>query len=119
MAGGWEFPGGKLAAGEAQYAGLVRELREEIGVEVLEAVPLIAYAFDYPDKRVWLDLWRVLRYDGVPRSLDGQALRWVALEDLPGADLLEADRPMIAALLELRENPPSAAMHAQGTASDD
>jgi 8-oxo-dGTP diphosphatase len=101
MAGGWEFPGGKLAEGEAPYAGLVRELREEIGVEVLAGEPLIAYAYDYPDKRVWLDLWRVLRYAQTPRSLDGQALRWIALDDLPGAPLLEADRPMVDALLGL------------------
>jgi 8-oxo-dGTP diphosphatase len=101
MAGGWEFPGGKLAESEAPYAGLVRELREEIGVEVLEAEPLIAYAYEYPDKCVWLDLWRVLRYAHAPRSLDGQALRWLALEELPTAPLLEADRPMVEALLEL------------------
>ena len=101
MAGGWEFPGGKLAEGEAAYAGLVRELREEIGIEVLAAEPLIAYAYEYPDKRVWLDLWRVLRYAQRPRSLDGQALRWIAVEELPGAPLLEADRPMVDVLLEL------------------
>lgn len=99
MAGGWEFPGGKLGPGEDAYDGLVRELREELGVEVRGAEPLIAYSYDYPDKRVHLDLWRVTRYEHVPRSLDGQALRWVAVESLPEAQLLEADRPMIDALL--------------------
>jgi len=99
MAGQWEFPGGKLAAGEATFAGLVRELREELGIDVAAAEPVIAYDYDYPDKRVRLDLWRVLRYRGDPRGLDAQALRWVRLDELRAAGLLEADRPMIAALI--------------------
>jgi 8-oxo-dGTP diphosphatase len=99
MAGEWEFPGGKLAVAEPAYAGLVRELREELGIEVCAAVPVITYPYDYPDKRILLDLWRVVRYRGEPRGLDRQALRWVTLEELPHAALLAADRPMIAALM--------------------
>ena len=102
LAGEWEFPGGKLAAGEEAYAGLVRELREELGIDVLEAEPLIAYTHDYPGKRVYLDLWRVIRFHHEPRSLEGQTLRWVALTELPHAQLLEADRPMVDALLAWR-----------------
>lgn len=102
MAGGWEFPGGKLAHGEERRAGLVRELREELGVEVLAATEVIAYVHEYPETRVLLDLWRVTEYRGKPQPLDGQALRWVRLEELPEAGLLEADRPMIAALCKER-----------------
>jgi len=101
LAGGWEFPGGKLAPGEDRYEGLVRELREELGIQVEAAVPVVSYGHDYPDRRVMLDLWWVVRYSGDPQPHDGQALRWVALGDLPSAELLDADRPMIAALVEL------------------
>lgn len=102
MAGGWEFPGGKLDAGEQPLAGLKRELKEELGVDVHEAEPLIAYEHQYPERKVFLDLWLVKKYEGEPQSLDGQALRWVRLEKLESVGLLEADRPMVAALRAAR-----------------
>jgi 8-oxo-dGTP diphosphatase len=102
MAGGWEFPGGKLEPDEQPLAGLQRELREELGVTVLAAEPLISYEHAYADRRVLLDLWRVSRFTGEPASLDGQALKWVALGELDSVGLLEADRPMIAALVAAR-----------------
>jgi 8-oxo-dGTP diphosphatase len=101
MAGGWEFPGGKLNAGEDRLQGLRRELREELGVVVIEANPLISYEHAYTDRVVLLDLWHVLQYEGVPRPLEGQALRWVRVSELERVGLLEADRPMIAVLRSL------------------
>lgn len=98
LAGRWEFPGGKLARGESPLAGLKRELTEELGVTLEGAEPLIRLRHDYPDRHVLLDVWRVTGYRGVPRGLDGQALDWVAADDLPAIDLLEADRPIITAL---------------------
>jgi len=101
MAGKWEFPGGKLEDGEERLQGLRRELSEELGVEVGVAEPLIRYEHEYPARRVILDMWRVLDYRGEPTSLEGQALRWVLLEDLGSTDLLEADAPIVNALLNL------------------
>jgi 8-oxo-dGTP diphosphatase len=98
MAGGWEFPGGKLGADEARLDGLKRELREELGVEVLAAEPIICYQHDYADRRVRLDLWLVTEFSGEPQSLDGQALQWVRAEELDRVGLLEADTPMIEPL---------------------
>lgn len=98
MAGGWEFPGGKVEPGEEPRAGLVRELREELGIEVHEAAPLIAYEHQYPHRRVLLDLWVVTRYSGEPQPLDAPVLQWAAIEDLEKIGLLEADLPMIPAL---------------------
>ena len=60
---------------------------------------MLRYSHQYPDKLVWLDLWTVTAWTGDVRSLDGQQLRWVAVAALPGEDILEADRPMIEALL--------------------
>lgn len=101
MAGGWEFPGGKLDANEQPFDGLVRELHEELGVTVRAATPLIAYEHAYADRKVFLDLWYVTDYAGEPHSREGQPIKWVSVEQLPDANLLEADRPMIPALQAL------------------
>lgn len=98
MAGGWEFPGGKRETGEERIDALRRELREEIGIEIHEAEPLISYEHAFSDRTIKLDLWFVTRYSGTPQSLEGQQLKWVALEDLDNIGLLEADAPMIAPL---------------------
>jgi mutator protein MutT len=98
LAGAWEFPGGKLEAGEAPAEGLKRELREEIGVAIGAPRPLMRLTHRYPYGEVLLDVWVVRRYRGRPRGLDGQALRWCDRAALAAADLLPADRPILAAL---------------------
>ena len=102
MAGWWEFPGGKVHAGESAYDALVRELREELGVEVGAARELVQYAHHYPERTVNLELWHVTRWSGTPRSLDRQALKWVPVSELPTVGLLEGDGPMIEALQRLK-----------------
>jgi len=98
QAGRWEFPGGKVEPGEDEAAAVVRELHEELGVRVDAQQRLTEVCHDYPDRRVVIGLWLVLRYEGEPQGLDGQALRWVTLEELAGIDLLEADLPMLPVL---------------------
>jgi 8-oxo-dGTP diphosphatase len=98
MAGRWEFPGGKLTAGEDPFQGLQRELSEELGVNVRAARPLIRLRHRYPDRRVLLDVWEVTDYDGEPQALESQALAWAKPDDLPKHDLLEADRGIVTAL---------------------
>ena len=98
LEGFWEFPGGKLAAGEERFAALRRELNEELGIELLSAEPFMELVHDYPQKRVRLDVWRVLRYRGSICACEGQELTWAALGDLARIGLLPADRPIVAAL---------------------
>ena len=98
MAGGWEFPGGKVDPGETPLQALVRELREELGVETHSARPLIAYEHPYPHRIVLLDLWHVTEYTGEPKPLEGQPLQWVAVDALHSVGLLAADAPMVPAL---------------------
>ncbi len=98
LAGAWEFPGGKLEPGEGRRQGLARELREEIGIDIHEPRPLLRLRHRYPYGEVLLDVWVVRRYRGEPRGLDGQELRWCSRGELPDADLLPADRPIIGAL---------------------
>jgi len=101
LAGRWEFPGGKVAAGESERDALVRELREELGVEVIAARPYMRLTHAYEERDVELSLWIVERFLGEPRPLDAQALKWVAAAQLPAEDILEADRPFVAALRDL------------------
>ena len=101
LAGRWEFPGGKVAPGEAEEAALVRELREELGVAVCASRPLMRLEHAYEDRSVALSMWVVERFAGVPRGLDGQLLKWVVPARLDEEDLLEADRPFVEALQRL------------------
>jgi 8-oxo-dGTP diphosphatase len=98
MAGCWEFPGGKVESGEQPLRALRRELDEELGIDVRHAEPLLDLVHDYPDKRVLLDVWRVVSYAGEASSREGQVLRWVAAADLDAVPLLAADAPIVAAL---------------------
>ncbi|HEY4447680.1 MAG TPA: 8-oxo-dGTP diphosphatase MutT [Steroidobacteraceae bacterium] len=105
LAGRWEFPGGKVDVGESEHAALRRELREELGVEVIAARPFMRLAHAYADRDVELSLWIVERFAGEPRSLDAQALKWVSPAALAAEDILEADQPFITGLRELRSTP--------------
>lgn len=98
LAGGWEFPGGKLEPGEARAAGLARELREELDISIRDPRPLVRVRHTYPYGEVLIDMWVVARYEGEPRGLDGQALRWCTQDELVMSDLLPADRPIVRAL---------------------
>jgi mutator protein MutT len=99
LAGGWEFPGGKLDAGEDRRAGLARELREELGITLSTTPrPLIRVRHTYDYGGVLIDMWVVRQYSGEPAGLDGQALRWVSHEELEAVELLPADGPIVAAL---------------------
>ena len=105
LAGRWEFPGGKVDVGESEHAALRRELREELGIEVIAARPFMRLAHAYQDRDVELSLWIVERFAGEPRSLDAQALKWVSPAALAAEDILEADQPFITGLRELRSTP--------------
>ncbi len=98
LAGGWEFPGGKLRPGEDRRVGLARELREEIGIEIRAPRPLLRLRHTYPFGQVSLDVWVVRHYLGEPQALDAQALRWCTQTELESTELLPADKPIIAAL---------------------
>jgi 8-oxo-dGTP diphosphatase len=98
MAGWWEFPGGKVGAGESDTEALVRELREELGVEVRPGDEVARLQHDYPDRTIDLVLLRTELLRGEPCGLDGQALKWVNCQSLGDERLLPADAPFIAAL---------------------
>ena len=93
----WEFPGGKVEAGESVEAALGRELKEELGIVVEAARPLIKVQHDYPDKHVLLDVWEVSAFSGEPHGAEGQPLAWVSPRELADYAFPEANQPIVAA----------------------
>ncbi len=96
--GEWEFPGGKVEAGESAERALGRELHEELGVTVTQSRPLIRLRHEYPDLAVDLDTWLVTAWEGEPRSSEHPASAWVLPDDLSRWQLLAADQPIVRAL---------------------
>jgi 8-oxo-dGTP diphosphatase len=94
----WEFPGGKVEAGESVRAALARELREEVDLVVLDAAPFLVIDHDYGDKQVKLDVWLVTRYSGSPQGSEGQEVAWVDLAALHRYQFPEANAAIVAAL---------------------
>ena len=98
LAGLWEFPGGKVDPGETPEQALVRELREELGIEATVGEALIRVPQQYPHKRLMLDVRRIAAWEGTLKGLDGQALAWAPPHTLRGYPMPGADRPVVAAL---------------------
>jgi 8-oxo-dGTP diphosphatase len=93
----WEFPGGKVEAGEPVRVALDRELDEELGIRVLRARPLIRIPHHYTDKSVLLDVFVVDRFAGKPHGREGQPVRWVCASELSEYHFPAANRPIVAA----------------------
>ena len=96
----WEFPGGKLNPGETPHDALVRELAEELAIEVTAAEPLTRVEHAYPDLTVTLDVWRVESYRGRVEPMEGQPILWVALDTLGDMPMPAADAPIVEAIRE-------------------
>ena len=103
MAGLWEFPGGKIEAGETPEQSLIRELEEELGITVKEAclAPLTFASHSYPDFHLLMPLYVCRRWEGIARAQEGQELAWVRLNRLKDYPMPPADLPLISHLTTL------------------
>lgn len=103
MAGLWEFPGGKIHAGESPEAALIRELKEEIDIDVTEAclAPFTFASHRYESFHLLMPLYVCRRWKGTLRPREGQTLAWVRPERLGEYAMPPADKPMVAMLQDL------------------
>jgi 8-oxo-dGTP diphosphatase len=103
MAGLWEFPGGKVEAGETPEQTLIRELEEELGIVVKEAclAPLTFASHTYPEFHLLMPLYVCRRWDGIVTAREGQKLSWVRPNRLRDYPMPPADVPLVAHLTTL------------------
>jgi 8-oxo-dGTP diphosphatase len=99
--GAWEFPGGKVEAGELPFAALQREFMEEIGIEIVSADPWMQIEYHYPHKTVFLDTWLIKHYLGTPSGQEGQPIDWGTALDLQQREFPEGNKQIIEKLLPL------------------
>ena len=109
LSGLWEFPGGKIEIGEKPAAALVRELKEEIDVDVAmnDCIPLTFVEHDYPDFTLFMPLYVIRRWHGAVRPLENQKFVWVALSDLAQYPVPPADLALIEKLPDLLKHHPA------------
>ena len=100
MAGLWEFPGGKVEAGETPEAALIRELHEELGIDTWESclAPLTFASHSYEDFHLLMPLFACRKWNGIVTPREGQTLKWVRANDLRSFPMPPADIPLIPIL---------------------
>jgi 8-oxo-dGTP diphosphatase len=103
MAGLWEFPGGKVEAGETPEGTLIRELNEELGIDTSAAclAPLTFASHAYEEFHLLMPLYVCRRWKGIAQGREGQALKWVRAPALRDYPMPPADLPLIPALTDL------------------
>ena len=103
LAGLWEFPGGKVDPGETPEESLIRELHEELGITVKPAclAPLTFASHTYETFHLLMPLFICRRYEGIPRPMEGQVLKWVKPKDMRDYPMPPADIPLIPFLIDL------------------
>jgi len=102
MAGLWEFPGGKIESGETPEVALVRELKEELGIDTWKSclAPLAFASHAYNDFHLLMPLFACRKWEGVPRPRENQVLKWVGKQDLRSYEMPAADVPLIPILCD-------------------
>jgi 8-oxo-dGTP diphosphatase len=103
MAGLWEFPGGKVDPGETPEIALIRELAEELGIDVAASclAPFTFASHTYPDFHLLMPLYVCRKWSGIPTPREGQRLRWVRAARLGDYPMPPADKPLVAMLRDL------------------
>ena len=103
LAGLWDFPSGKIEPGETPEAALIRELREELGIETKTAclAPLSFASHNYQSFHLLMPLYVCRKWQGDPQALEHAALKWVRPQAMRDYPMPPADEPLVAALCDL------------------
>ena len=103
LAGLWEFPGGKVEPGELPEETVIRELREELGIETWKTclAPLTFASHSYDDFHLLMPLFICRKWEGIPTAREGQAVKWVKPRALREYPMPPADEPLIPALIDI------------------
>jgi 8-oxo-dGTP diphosphatase len=94
----WEFPGGKVEAGESLQQALQREMHEELGIDVTRSRPLIRIPYQYPDKQVLLDVWLIEAFSGAPHGKENQSIDWLPPSEMWERSFPAANQPIVQAV---------------------
>lgn len=100
MANKWEFPGGKIEAGETAEEAMIRELEEEVGITASEPQLFDKLEYEFPDRHITLWFWLVENWQGEPWGKEGQPGRWVAQSALVAEEFPPANAPVIEKLVQ-------------------
>lgn len=98
MANKWEFPGGKIEAGESAEEAMIRELQEEVGITPQGAALFDTLEYQFPDRHITLWFWLVESWEGDPWGREGQPGQWIAQSELDAKDFPPANEPVITKL---------------------
>jgi 8-oxo-dGTP diphosphatase len=99
LSGLWEFPGGKVEAGETATQALAREVKEEVGLVIDNPESLVKVDYCYAEKAVALDVYLVKQFSGIATGLEQQQIKWVKVSELQNYQFPEANQAIIAALI--------------------
>ena len=99
MAHKWEFPGGKIEAGETPQDAVIRELHEEVGIAATSLHQFDKLEYQFPDRHITLWFWLVDGWEGEPWGKEGQPGRWVAQQELVAEEFPPANAPVIEKLI--------------------
>ena len=94
----WEFPGGKMEGSESSYQALCRELKEELDIQIVAATRFTQVSHVYESYTVELHVWKVTRFSGNPKGMQGQPIRWVSRGELSAWPLPPANRQIVSRL---------------------
>jgi 8-oxo-dGTP diphosphatase len=100
----WEFPGGKVEPNETLFDALQREMKEELGIHVVTAEPWLITPYDYGDRVVLLNTWRVTQFTGEPAGQENQPIVWVSKDSLDQFQFPEGNREILNILREANNN---------------
>jgi len=103
MAGLWEFPGGKMEPGETPEEAVIRELHEELGIEIPKPclAPFVFASHDYGNFHLLMPLFLCRKWNGIPVPQEGQKMKWVRVNDMRNYPMPPADEPLVAHLRDL------------------